>query len=144
MRLGFFRLLKWNPHWLKRLSGTVIVTSVGMFGRGGGWGLGFLPLHTLGVLVGGIASKPAVHEGEIVIREFLNLTVSFDHDIVDGAPAARFVRSPGRSCRRGFGTGRSVSQPGGSRSGAGILSLSKGACGASWARAARFDELSML
>jgi pyruvate/2-oxoglutarate dehydrogenase complex dihydrolipoamide acyltransferase (E2) component len=28
-----------------------------------------------------------------VIREFLNLTVSFDHDIVDGAPAARFVRS---------------------------------------------------
>jgi pyruvate/2-oxoglutarate dehydrogenase complex dihydrolipoamide acyltransferase (E2) component len=93
VRLGFFRLLKWNPHWFKRLSGTVIVTSVGMFGRGGGWGLGFLPLHTLGVLVGGIASKPAVHEGEIAIREFLNLTVSFDHDIVDGAPAARFVRS---------------------------------------------------
>ena len=93
VRLGFFRLLKWNPHWFKRLSGTVIITSVGMFGRGGGWGLGFLPLHTLGVLVGGITSKPAVHEGEIVIREFLNLTVSFDHDIVDGAPAARFVRS---------------------------------------------------
>ena len=93
VRLGFFRLLKWNPHWFKRLSGTVIVTSVGMFGRGGGWGLGFLPLHTLGVLVGGIAAKPAVYEGEIVIREFLNLTVSFDHDIVDGAPAARFVRS---------------------------------------------------
>jgi len=93
VRLGFFRLLKWNPHWFKRLSGTVIVTSVGMFGRGGGWGLGFLPLHTLGLLVGGIAPKPAVHEGEIVIREFLNLTVSFDHDIVDGAPAARFVRS---------------------------------------------------
>jgi len=93
VRLGFFRLLKWNPHWFKRLSGTVIVTSVGMFGRGGGWGLGFLPLHTLGVLVGGIASKPAVHQGEIVIREFLNLTVSFDHDIVDGAPAARFVQS---------------------------------------------------
>ena len=93
VRLGFFRLLKWNPHWFKRLSGTVIITSVGMFGRGGGWGLGFLPLHTLGVLVGGIASKPAVCEGEIVIREFLNLTVSFDHDIVDGAPAVCFVRS---------------------------------------------------
>jgi pyruvate/2-oxoglutarate dehydrogenase complex dihydrolipoamide acyltransferase (E2) component len=93
VRLGFFRLLKWNPHWFRRLSGTVIVTSVGMFGRGGGWGLGFLPLHTLGVLVGGLTSKPAVYEGEIVIREFLNLTISFDHDIVDGAPAARFVRS---------------------------------------------------
>ena len=30
------------------------------------------------------------------------------------------------------------------RSGVGILSLSKGAYGASWVRAARFDELSML
>ena len=61
VRLGFFRLLKWNPHWFKRLSGTVIVTSVGMFGRGGGWGLGFLPLHTLGVLVGGIRpSRPSM------------------------------------------------------------------------------------
>ena len=93
VRLGFFGLLRRNPPGFKRLSGTVIVTSVGMFGRGGGWGLGFLPLHTLGLTVGGIASKPAVHEGEIVIREFLNLTVSFDHDIVDGAPAARFVQS---------------------------------------------------
>ena len=105
VRLGFFRLLRWNPHWFKRLSGTVIVTSVGMFGQGGGWGLGFLPLHTLGVLVGGITSKPAVHEGEIVIREYLNLTVSFDHDIVDGAPATASRAQPGRSCRRGFGTG---------------------------------------
>ena len=27
------------------------------------------------------------------IREFLDLTVSVDHDIVDGAPAARFIQS---------------------------------------------------
>jgi pyruvate/2-oxoglutarate dehydrogenase complex dihydrolipoamide acyltransferase (E2) component len=31
--------------------------------------------------------------GVIAIREYLNLTISFDHDFVDGAPAARFVRS---------------------------------------------------
>lgn len=81
-----------NPHWLKRTSGTAIVTSVGMFGRRGGWGVGFLPLHTLGLTVGGISHKPGVHDGKIAIREYLNLTLSFDHDIVDGAPAARFAR----------------------------------------------------
>jgi pyruvate/2-oxoglutarate dehydrogenase complex dihydrolipoamide acyltransferase (E2) component len=30
-------------------------------------------------------------EGQIVPREILNLTVLFDHDVVDGAPVARFV-----------------------------------------------------
>jgi pyruvate/2-oxoglutarate dehydrogenase complex dihydrolipoamide acyltransferase (E2) component len=43
--------------------------------------------------VGGISSKPGVYQGEIVIREVLDLTVSIDHDVVDGAPAARFVNS---------------------------------------------------
>ena len=69
-----------------------MVTSVGMFGKGGGWGIGFLPTHTLGLTVGGIAQKPGVHDGQVEVREYLNLTISFDHDIVDGAPAARFTR----------------------------------------------------
>ena len=92
LRLLFFRVVKKNPHWFKRLEGTVVVTSVGMFGRGGGWGIGFLPTHTLGLTVGGIARKPGVHDDRIEVREYLNLTLSFDHDIVDGAPAARFAR----------------------------------------------------
>ena len=92
LRLLFFRTVKKNPHWFKRLEGTVVVTSVGMFGRGGGWGIGFLPTHTLGLTVGGIARKPGVHDDQIEVREYLHLTLSFDHDIVDGAPAARFTR----------------------------------------------------
>jgi len=91
-RLLFFRILKMNPHWFKRMAGTVVLTSVGMFGKGGGWGIGFLPTHNLGVTVGGISAKPGGHEGQITIREYLNLTLSFDHDIIDGAPAARFAR----------------------------------------------------
>jgi pyruvate/2-oxoglutarate dehydrogenase complex dihydrolipoamide acyltransferase (E2) component len=91
-RLLFFWAVKKNPHWFKRLQGTVVVTSVGMFGRGGGWGIGFLPTHTLGLTVGGIARKPGLHNERIEVREYLNLTISFDHDIVDGAPAARFAR----------------------------------------------------
>ena len=41
--------------------------------------------------LGGIATKPAVVDGQIVPREMLSVTLSFDHDVVDGAPAARFV-----------------------------------------------------
>ena len=92
LRLIFFRVVKRSPHWFKDLQGTVVLTSVGMFGRGGGWGIGFLPTHTLGITVGGIARKPGVHDDQVEVREYLHLTLSFDHDIVDGAPAARFAR----------------------------------------------------
>lgn len=91
IRLLFFRILKLNPHWFKQMAGTVVVTSVGMFGKGGGWGIGFLPTHNLGITVGGIIQKPGVKDGEILVRDYLNLTLSFDHDIIDGAPAARFA-----------------------------------------------------
>ncbi|MFZ0548867.1 MAG: 2-oxo acid dehydrogenase subunit E2 [Candidatus Promineifilaceae bacterium] len=92
VRLLFFWVVKKNPHWFKQLQGTAVITSVGMFGKGGGWGIGFLPVHNLGLTVGGIAQKPGVHEGRVEVREYLSLTISFDHDIVDGAPAARFGR----------------------------------------------------
>ena len=36
--------------------------------------------------------EPGVHDDQVEVREYLNLTISFDHDIVDGAPAARFTR----------------------------------------------------
>lgn len=91
VRSLFFWTLRHNPHWLKALSGTVIVTSVGMFIRKSGWGFGFVPMHTLGITLGGMAAKPGVVDGEIAIREYLDLTISLDHDIVDGAPAARFA-----------------------------------------------------
>jgi pyruvate/2-oxoglutarate dehydrogenase complex dihydrolipoamide acyltransferase (E2) component len=81
-----------DPTVAVSMGGTVALTSVGMFGGShSGWGLS-PTLHPLGLVVGGIAWKPAVVEGRIEPREILNLTVSFDHDIVDGAPATRFVR----------------------------------------------------
>jgi len=92
VRRGYYWGLRQNPHWFKQIAGTTIVTSVGMFGKGSGWGFGFLPLHNLGLTVGGMSEKPGIVEGRIEIREFLDLTVSFDHDIVDGAPAARFAQ----------------------------------------------------
>jgi pyruvate/2-oxoglutarate dehydrogenase complex dihydrolipoamide acyltransferase (E2) component len=93
VRRLFLRGLRRFPRSLRRLAGTTVVTAVGMFGGpGGGWALGIVPLHTLGLTLGGIAERPAVVAGQIVAREYLELTVSVDHDVVDGAPAARFVR----------------------------------------------------
>jgi hypothetical protein len=72
-------------------AGTVGVTAVGMFGRGIGWGL-TPAAHSLDLVIGGIAQKPAVVDGQIEPREILHLTVAFDHDVTDGASAARFVQ----------------------------------------------------
>lgn len=91
LRLSFFRLLKRLPTRFQQTAGTTILSSVGMFGRRGGWGISFLPLHTCGVTVGGIVPEPGVVDGEIAIREVVHVTLAFDHDIVDGAPAARFA-----------------------------------------------------
>jgi pyruvate dehydrogenase E2 component (dihydrolipoamide acetyltransferase) len=42
--------------------------------------------------VGRIVAKPAVHEGEVVVRQMVTLSLAFDHRLVDGAPAARFLQ----------------------------------------------------
>lgn len=39
-----------------------------------------------------IAEKPVVVDGQIVVRSMMNLCLSFDHRIVDGAPAAKFLQ----------------------------------------------------
>ena len=71
--------------------GVVGVTAVGMFGNDALW---FIPLSsaTVNVTVGGIIKRPVCMDDQVASREQLCLTVSFDHAIVDGAPAARFLR----------------------------------------------------
>ncbi|NVM43413.1 MAG: 2-oxo acid dehydrogenase subunit E2 [Candidatus Lokiarchaeota archaeon] len=79
-----------NPFLAKKYSGTVILTAVGMFGQEIGWMIPY-PGHSLTITVGGITKKPGVIDGKTEIREYINIAISFDHDIIDGAPAARFV-----------------------------------------------------
>jgi len=91
-----------DPRVLVAQAGTVGVTALGMFGHSSGWAV-TPPMHSLMLVVGGIALKPAVVEGRIEPREILNLTVGFNHDVVDGAPAARFVRRLVELIERGDG-----------------------------------------
>ena len=86
----FYRLMARSVR-MRRMAGTVAVTSVGMFAGGGGFGIGFPTVLTLSVLIGGLSERPLVVGGQVEIRDVLDLTVTVDHNVVDGAPAARFV-----------------------------------------------------
>ena len=55
------------------------------------------------ITVGGIGEKPGVLDGQIAIREYLSLTLSFDHDLIDGAPAARFTGRLKELIESGYG-----------------------------------------
>jgi pyruvate/2-oxoglutarate dehydrogenase complex dihydrolipoamide acyltransferase (E2) component len=104
-RIGWWvlrRIGRISPQVWTKYMGTVGITAVGMFGKGAGWGI---PLtgHTLYITLGGIGEKPAVVDGQIAIREYLSMTISFDHGIVDGAPAARFTRRLKDLIESGYG-----------------------------------------
>ncbi|MGH7518641.1 MAG: dihydrolipoamide acetyltransferase family protein, partial [Gemmatimonadales bacterium] len=43
--------------------------------------------------VGRIVAKPVAHEGQVVVRRRLRLTLSCDHRIVDGATGAMFLKT---------------------------------------------------
>jgi len=75
---------------MRQMTGTVAVTAVGMFAAGGGFAIAPLTLMPLQVVVGGMSQRPRVVAGHIRVRDVVDLTVSVDHNIVDGAPAARF------------------------------------------------------
>jgi hypothetical protein len=53
--------------------------------------------------VGGIGMKPGIVDGQTAIRDFLGLTMSFDHDMIDGAPAARFSQRLKDLIESGYG-----------------------------------------
>lgn len=91
IRRLFLRSLFSNPQKLKEYYGTVLVSSIGMFGAGSGWGIP-VPNHTLQLTLGGIGEKPGVVNHRLAVRQMMSVTISFDHDIVDGAPAARFTQ----------------------------------------------------
>jgi pyruvate/2-oxoglutarate dehydrogenase complex dihydrolipoamide acyltransferase (E2) component len=87
----------WKNNW-----GTVCITAVGMFGKGAGWGIP--PTEpTLTIIVGGIGEKPVLVDGQVALREYLSLTVSFDHTMIDGAPAARFTERLKELIESGYG-----------------------------------------
>jgi pyruvate dehydrogenase E2 component (dihydrolipoamide acetyltransferase) len=71
--------------------GSFTLTNLGMFGVDA-----FTPIIRLpecAILgVGRIHPEPAVVDGEVVVRQRMWLSLTFDHRLVDGGPAARFLQ----------------------------------------------------
>lgn len=89
----FIRFASQNIGMMARY-GAVGVTAVGMYGprNQASWLLPLVGGATVAVAVGGIVERPLLVDGELKNHEHLCLTLSFNHDIVDGAPAARFTK----------------------------------------------------
>jgi len=43
--------------------------------------------------VGRIVEKPVIKDGQIIPEARVGLSLTFDHRIIDGAPAARFLKT---------------------------------------------------
>lgn len=75
--------------------GTFTISNVSMLGMDG-----FTPVLNppeTGILgVGRVIEKAAVFKGEIAIRQMMTLSLTFDHRVVDGAPAMTFLRDLAR------------------------------------------------
>jgi pyruvate/2-oxoglutarate dehydrogenase complex dihydrolipoamide acyltransferase (E2) component len=99
----FWQPLFRDPFLVKRRMGTVSVTSLGMAGQSGmSWGIP-IGIHPLLVAVGAIAKRPGIVDEQMVVREYVGLTVLFDHDVTDGAPVARFIRRLQELMASGYG-----------------------------------------
>ena len=72
--------------------GTFTITNLGNFGIDA-----FTPIinppESAILGIGRILKKPVVHDDEIVIRSMLTLSLTFDHRVVDGAPASQFLQT---------------------------------------------------
>ena len=85
-----WRRMRLDPYFQKKSGGTINITSVGMFGNVAGWPL-IHSTYPMSIAVGSIVKKPWNVNGQIVLRDILHLTILLDHDVIDGAPAARFL-----------------------------------------------------
>ena len=72
--------------------GTFTISNVSMFQVDGVTPI--LKSPETGILgIGRIKAKPAVHNGEIAIRSLMFVSLTFDHQVVDGAPASEFLET---------------------------------------------------
>jgi len=102
---GFLRRAVWkfmlrNPKIAYKKMGNAVITSVGMMGQINGW---FIQksVHPISFGIGSVLKKAIVINNEIKVREILNMTILFDHDVIDGSPMVRFLNDLTRSLESG-------------------------------------------
>jgi len=98
VRRGFYVLSTALPHVRHSMSvhqSHLSITSLtdAMPGRSG-WGVPIMPT-TLSIGLGGLSRRPAVVDGEIVARDFLDVSFQFDHELGDGVPTLEVMHKFG-------------------------------------------------
>jgi len=103
---GFIRRSVWkyllkHPKLVFKKMGNVAITSIAMMGKVNAW---FIPIsiHPICFGISSIMKKPVVIDDKIEIREMLNMTVLLDHDVIDGAPMARFISDLSKNIESGM------------------------------------------
>lgn len=79
-----------DPHSFKQVAGTVGITSMGMNALGPAVIIPITPM-TLTLSIGASYSKVVLDNGVAVERDFIQMNLGADHDIIDGAPLMRFA-----------------------------------------------------
>ncbi len=72
--------------------GTFTISNLGMFEVDSFTAI-VNPPETCILAVGRIADRPVAVDGQVVVRPMMNLCLSYDHRVIDGAPSARFLQS---------------------------------------------------
>jgi pyruvate dehydrogenase E2 component (dihydrolipoamide acetyltransferase) len=96
----------------ERLTGsTITISNLGVFGVDAGTPI-LNPGEAAILAVGAVQRRPWEHRGELALRSVMTLSLSFDHRVVDGAEASRFLAAlgslladPGLALLRDAGTG---------------------------------------
>jgi pyruvate dehydrogenase E2 component (dihydrolipoamide acetyltransferase) len=74
--------------------GTISITNIGVFGIDAGTPI-LNPGEAAILAVGAVRSTPWEYQGEVALRQVLTLSLSFDHRLVDGEQASRFLADVG-------------------------------------------------
>ena len=72
--------------------GTFTLTNAGMLGVDLGCGIINQPQSAI-LTTGRILEKPAVRNGQIVIRSLMTATISYDHRVLSGEPVGQFLQA---------------------------------------------------
>ncbi len=102
LKAAFWRHFDRDPFLQKRIMGTVGITSVAIAGKTLGWALP-ISVQPLCFALGSVTNRTVLAGAKAQGRNYLALTVMFDHDVVDGAPASRVVSQLSRMAEQAYG-----------------------------------------
>jgi pyruvate dehydrogenase E2 component (dihydrolipoamide acetyltransferase) len=75
--------------------GTITITNVGVFGVDSGTPI-INPGESAILCFGAVRDMPWVHEGAVAVRKVTQLSLSFDHRVIDGQLGSEFLADVGR------------------------------------------------